>query len=481
MKSNHKIKPLTLLLSVIYTQCAMASGYHFGTQSVTAQSTANAAAAEADNASTIFSNPAGLAYLDKNQVTATLNLVMPTIKYSNAKAYYYQGSEVSGKDNGKITKDAVFAPHAYGAYKLNDRTTLGLGIYIPFASKTEYSKDSKLRYNFNQLGLTTVDIEPSIAFKVTPKHSIGAGLIAQYSKAELRKYSDWSARYTDTQLAALKAAGRIPTTDRAAFDGHAEAKGDDWAFGYHIGWLYEPNERIRVGAAYRSKVEHKLHGTTEWKADGAIAQQLYPSSISQPVSILSDGSVNPNGGKGYLPSENASIKLITPESASVHGMYKATDKLNIFGDVTWTRHSRFNEASLVFDNQKATISGQPSNSNTIRPKWRDTYKVALGGSYQLSEPLQLRAGVAFDKSPVRNAKTRMHTMPDGNRMWYSVGLKYDFKKGHSLDMAYSHIHINDTRFEAEAAPGNDVDSKGATSAEFNNYANILGIQYTYKF
>ena len=199
MKFNHKIKPLALFLSVIYTQYAMASGYHFGTQSVTAQSTANAAAAEADNASTIFSNPAGLAYLDKNQVTATLNLVMPTIKYSNAKAYYYQGSEVSGQDNGKITKDAVFAPHAYGAYKLNDRTTLGLGIYIPFASKTEYSKDSKLRYNFNQLGLTTVDIEPSIAFKVTPKHSIGAGLIAQYSKAELRKYSDWSARYTDTQ------------------------------------------------------------------------------------------------------------------------------------------------------------------------------------------------------------------------------------------------------------------------------------------
>ncbi len=136
---------------------------------------------------------------------------------------------------------------------------------------------------------------------------------------------------------------------------------------------------------------------------------------------------------------------------------------------------------MVFDNQKATISGQLSNSNTIKPKWRDTYKVALGGSYQLSEPLQLRAGVAFDKSPVKNAKTRMHTMPDGNRMWYSVGLKYDFKKGHSLDMAYSHIHINDTRFEAEAAPGNDVDSKGATSAEFNNYANILGIQYTYKF
>lgn len=481
MKFNQEIKPIILLLSSLFAQQANASGYHFGTQSVTAQSTANAAAAEADNASTLFSNPAGLANLDKSQISATTTLVSPHIDYSNAKAQYFRGGEVTGSDSGKITKNVVTAPHLYGAYKLNDRTTLGLGVYIPFGSETNYDRNSKLRYNINNLGLTTIAIEPAIAFKATDKHSFGAGVLAQYSKAELRKFSDWSAAYSDAQLAGLKATGKLPSTNRADFAGHADVKGNDWGFGYHLGWMYEPNSRLRIGAAYRSKVEHKLQGTAEWQPDGMVAKALYPRTIGQPISLLANGMVDPLGGKGYLSSEGASLKIVTPESFSIHGMYKASDKLNLFGDATWTRHSRFNEANLVFENQKATVSGKPSQITTIKPNWRNTFRVAVGGSYQLTHPLQLRAGIAFDQSPIRNAESRLNTLPDGNRMWYSAGIKYDFQKGHSLDIAYSHIHINDTHFEGQRATGMNVDSQGVTSADFNNYANIVGMQYTYKF
>ena len=69
--------------------------------------------------------------------------------------------------------------------------TLGLGVYVPFGSATEYEKDSVLRHNINKLGLTTIAIEPVVAWKLNEQHAVGAGLIAQYSKAELRKYSDW--------------------------------------------------------------------------------------------------------------------------------------------------------------------------------------------------------------------------------------------------------------------------------------------------
>ena len=469
------IKPLAFLFTLAFAQQTWASGYHFGTQSVTAQSTANAAAAEADNASTIFSNPAGLNYLKGHQVSATVNLVAPHIKYSNAQAQYYQGGEVTGSDSGKITDDVVFAPHVYGAYKVSDRLTLGLGLYVPFGSSTEYSKDSKLRYNINQLGLTTLAIEPTIAFKPTERHSFGVGLIAQYSEAELRKFADWSASYSDAQLAMLNAANQIPTTNRSAFAGYADVKGKDWGFGYHLGWMFDVNDRVRVGAAYRSKVEHNLKGSADWQGSGVTATNYFDNA---PLNI---GKTIAEGGRGYVTGEDASVKIITPESLSVHGMYKATDKLNLFGDVTWTRHSRFNQVDLVFENAKLTPQGGTSNTTTIKPNWRDTVKVAVGGSYQYSEPLQLRAGIAFDQSPVRSAEERLNTLPDGNRIWFSVGAKYQFKKRHQIDVAYSHIHINDTSFKAEKATGTDVDSKGATSADFNNYANILGLQYTYKF
>lgn len=455
---SHKTA-ISLAISIISIQQAMASGYHFGTQSVTAQSTANASSAEAGDASTIFANPAGLALLDGHQITAALNFVLPNIEYHDAQAEYITGQPIPSQGNstsGKITKDVVVAPHLYGAYKLNDKVTLGLGIYIPFASSTEYQHNSVLRYNMNQLGLTSIAIEPVIAIKATEKHSFGIGFIAQHSEAELRKYADWGT--------AIMLQQAQPTVTSGQADGYATLKGSDWGFGYHLGWLYDINDQFRIGISYRSKVEHNLKGTANWETDSVIASSLR-STLA---------------GLGYVASEGVSVKIVTPESLSLHSRYRATDKLNLFGDITWTRHSRFNKAVLQFENKKTVSSTQPSTT-TIQPNWRDTYKIALGASYQINEPLQLRAGIAFDKSPVRNASYRLSTLPDGNRIWFSAGIRYTVKQKHIFDVAYSHIHINDTEIQNAAATGSDVDSKGKSSAKFKNYADIIGLQYTYQF
>lgn len=451
MKIQFAIKPIAFLMLAGSSTAVFASGYHFGTQSVTAQSTANAAAAEAADATTIFSNPAGLTKLKDNQISATANLVLPSIKYSNASAQHIRtGNEVTGTDSGKITKNTA-VPHVYGAYKLNDRVTLGLGMYIPFGSETEYERTSKLRYSLNQMGLTTVAVEPVVAVKLNEKHSVGVGLIGQYSTAKFRKYADLGVH---PQLGQM--------------DAYSQVKGDDWGFGYHLGYMYDINDRARVGVNYRSKVSHELRGTAEWKSDSAAASLFMPR-------------VEANG---YKAEESASLGLTTPESLSLHGMFKVSPKLNTFADVTWTRHSRFDKADLKFENLKTTVNTpteRTANVTSITPNWRNTYRVALGGSYQYSEPLQLRAGVAFDKSPVKSANYRLNTMPDGNRIWFSVGAKYTVKKGHDIDLAYSHIHINDTEFKGAAASGSTTDSKGAASASFKNSANILGAQYTYRF
>ena len=407
---KHIIKSTVLIILAALTQQSIASGYHFGTQSVGAQSTANAAAAEAADASTIFSNPAGLTKLEsKAEITGAANIVFPSVKYYDGRATYYRGGQVTGSDSGKIT-EITAAPHVYGAYKLNDRVTLGMGMYIPFGSKTDYADDSVLRYNINKLGLTTIALEPAVAFKASEKHSFAAGLIAQYSRAELTKYADWSASQPDIALKAIEA-GRVPTipmaipgaSNRANWQGRGDVTGHDWGFGYHLGWMFDVNDRLRLGVAYRSKVSHNLKGTAKWQPDGSVSKALEPTFR----------------GRGYLVSEGASVKIVTPESLSVHGMYRATDKLNLFSDVTWTRHSRFNKAVLMFENEKNVVNGK-SNQTTIVPNWRDTVKVALGGSYQYSEPLQLRAGIAFDQSPVRSSADRQNTLPDANRLWFSI-------------------------------------------------------------
>ena len=462
--THSPIKQTVILLSAVFFSGAVhASGYHFGTQSVNAQGTANSSGAEAADASTIFYNPAGLSKLDSSQVSVNANIVLPSIHYEADSAKYYQGGDVSGSKSGKITKTTV-APHIYGAYKATDDLTVGLGVYVPFGSATEYEKDSVLRHNINKLGLTSIAVEPVAAWKLNDRHSFGAGIIAQHTSAELRKYADWGIQQ---KAAMLKATPSNPAGAAAIqADGHADVKGSDWGFGYQLAWMWDVNDRARVGVNYRSKVSHTLEGTAEWAADSAMAKQLWAAKLLE--------------ARGYVPNEKASVKIVTPESLSVHGMYKVSDKTDLFGDVTWTRHSRFNKAELVFENEKAVVKGK-SDRTTITPNWRNTYKVGFGGSYQLSEPLQLRAGIAFDKSPVKNADYRMNSLPDGNRIWFSAGMKYNIGKNHVVDAAYTHIHINNTSYRTAKASGSDVDSKGASSAHFRNKADIIGLQYTYKF
>ena len=465
---KNALKISTALIALAWAQHASATGYHFGTQSVSAQSTSNAATAEASDASTIFYNPAGLTQLENNQITGTLDFVLPHIDYHEAQAQHWTGQTVEGSDKGKITHGMTIAPHLYGAYKITDKTTVGLGVYVPFGSDSEDSHESVLRYSMNQLGLTTIAVEPVVAVKATEKHSFGAGLIAQYSQAKLRKYAD------------IGASRGLP----GKADAYGEVKGDDWGFGFQLAWMYNINDRWRVGVNYRSKVKHNLKGTAEWKAGSPQAEMLQNMALQNPITGETGLPV-----AGYLKREGASVKIVTPESLSLHGMFKATDKLNLFGDFTWTKHSRFDIADLVYENPKAvSATGNLSKTTRITPNWRNTYKVGLGASYQINDPWQIRAGIAYDKAPIRDSATRLNTLPDGDRIWFSIGTRYTPAKNHTIDLAYSFVHIANTMVEAEGAPRDAtgtalsiVDSKGPIKATFNNYANIIGLQYTYKF
>ncbi len=196
------IKLSTILITAGIAAQAHASGYHFGTQSVSSQATANSSAAEAADPSTIFYNPAGLTKLEGTQATINLNLVIPSIDSYDQKGYYPtdangspaaagKGEAIKGSSKDSIDPGLTFAPHAYASHQVNDRVSVGLGVFVPFGSGTEYERDSVLRYNVNELGLQTIAIQPTVAFKLNDQHSFAVGLVAQNTSAELRQYANF--------------------------------------------------------------------------------------------------------------------------------------------------------------------------------------------------------------------------------------------------------------------------------------------------
>lgn len=460
-----KLKHVSLSVMMMgATSLAMASGYHFGTQSVSAQSTANASAAEAANASTIFYNAAGMTKLEGTNFSGALNLVAPNAKYSDASATYPTlavtpvNATVKGSTSGKITEDLVVVPQLYMAHQLNNKVTVGLGIYVPFASSTEYQRDSVLRYNLNATELTTLDINPTVALKLNEQHSVAVGVIAQHAEAKLRQYANFGYLIT-----------RPNPVGNGTADGYADVEGDDWGFGYNLAWMWDVNDNTRIGVNYRSQIEHTLSGTAKWDK-------------SKVAAVYGAGAAAAIAGAGYADSEDAKVDITTPEALSVHGMHKLNSKTNLFADVTWTKHSRFDKALLVYGNAK---TGQ-GNTTYLTPAWKDTYKLSLGGSYQYTEPLQLRAGIAYDKSPVPNDDRRLATIPDNDRIWLSFGGKYDLNKQSSIDFAYSYIKIKDAKANVNGtcvAQGQTVCVSSQTKGTVNYKASaqILGVQYNHRF
>lgn len=448
-------------LVAAFASTVFASGYNVGGQSISVMSTADASAAEAADAGTIFYNPAGLSYLNNMQISGNVLLARPNARYYDAQASYpaYAGGDpVSGNSSGKIADQWKMIPHAYFAYPINENITAGLGIYVPFGTSTEYDHQSVNRYAINRTELQTLAINPSIAFKIHSQHSIGIGLIAQHADAKLRKYANFSP-------ALSRASGsRIPN---GLADGFAEIDADDWGFGFNLGWMWDVNEQTRLGLSYRSSIKHTLKGQANWSLEGP--------AFANPFAVAG---VRANG---YAAEEGVSGKIATPESISLHGMYQANPQLDLFANVTWTRHSRFNELDITFENKKTVVGGETEISR-ISPHWKDTWRIGLGGSYQISEPLQLRAGIAWDQAPIRDVEHRLVTMPDNDRFWLSLGAKYDLNDKSSINLGYSYVTVKDSEAKFSGCSINPcVDSGVIGSSKFKADSHFIGLQYTHRF
>ena len=83
--------------------------------------------------------------------------------------------------------------------------------------------------------------------------------------------------------------------------------------------------------------------------------------------------------------------------------------------------------------------------------WNDGWFFSVGGEYDYSSRLTLRSGVAYEISPIDSPSKRLVQIPDNNRVWLSVGASYKWSDAITLDVAYSHIFIEDGRVALNTA------------------------------
>ncbi|MBE9014097.1 outer membrane protein transport protein, partial [Pseudanabaenaceae cyanobacterium LEGE 13415] len=159
--------------------------------------------------------------------------------------------------------------------------------------------------------------------------------------------------------------------------------------------------------------------------------------------------------------------LKTPDTISLGAYQRISPQVALVGDVTWTNWSRFKELRVDFDN--------PAQADLVQPEnWKDTFRLGLGVKYDASPALTLRAGIAFDPSPVRD-EFRTARIPDSDRTWIAIGASYRPSPSISLDIGYAHLFVKNASIDQLGSAGDRL------RGEYSSNVNIIGVQAAWRF
>lgn len=440
---------------------AFASGFALLEQSASRLGTAFAGtAAAADDASTIFYNPAGMAKLTESQFLVVGSGVLISSEFNNRNSQPAFGQPLGGEGGDAGDWNAI--PAAFLAMPLNDQFAVGVGVNAPFGLKTKYEGGWMGRFQALESEIQTYNFNPSLSWQVSGQLSLGVGVNYQRIQAELTNAVNYTAVVAQG-LQGLAAAGQLPASvvpgliaANRGLEGHTSLRGDDSAWGFNAGLMYEFSPTTRVGLSYRSTVDYTLEGGVRFR----------PATATDPTGAAIIAAASAPGAP--LATGPATVDLKLPDAATA-SVYHRLGKVELLADVAWTGWSSIQELRIVRDTG-AALSITPE-------RWEDTWRYALGATYQLNDRWKLRGGVAFDETNVPDS-TRTARLPDEDRTWVAVGAQWNPGGAMAVDVGYAHLFTDEAPLNQD--DGNAI-ARGFLIGQQESSIDIVSAQLSYKF
>ncbi|WP_050648178.1 OmpP1/FadL family transporter [Vibrio coralliirubri] len=298
------------------------------------------------SAAAMWTNPATMSHMGESKTTIN------TMAFDLEMQYQDSGDKQDGK---AYTVMPSFG--AFHAHQVTDKLHLGIALGAVGGSSLDYGSEWAGAALLEDITLTAMQVNPSLSYKLNDQWSVGAGV--QFS---------WAAFQQTTSMLTAK-------------------QDTDWAYGYNLGVMYTPTDKLKLGASYRSKLEHEFNNDV----NGVINQ-------------------------GVLNSLSTDIAL--PEIIDVSASYALNSQLDLLASVQFHRWSAWDETVLDFG---ASVGGDPVGGIPIKRDWDDVWKFAVGADYQLNSDWRLKAGFSYETSPQDDPSMQWVDLPVGEQYRYSVG------------------------------------------------------------
>jgi long-chain fatty acid transport protein len=433
-----RLLPVAVLLA--FGGSAHAQGYGFYEQGACAVGRGGAGvAAPCDDGSAVFYNPAGLTLTTETVVNAGATAIAPRGHFTNATT-----SRVSA------LKDRTFlVPAGYFARPFNQRVAFGVGVFAPYGLASDWPETSEGRFLGYLSSIKSVHVQPTAAFRLTDRVSVGAGLDVARAEVELRRHLDLAS----VQLpgapagATFAALGVPPGTDFA----NVVLTGSGFGIGAHFGAIVKASETVSLGARYLLRQHVGID-------NGEVSTAQIPTGT--PLDLL----VAPQFASGAtLGPQSATTTLPFPDQLVIGGAIHMSSRFTLLADYQFTNWSLFDE--VVIRNQFAPPT-------TLVEHYKDPHGIRLGADYAHARGVAIRGG--FDTHTAAAPDESVTPLiPDAPRREYTAGVTVPLFRRARMDVAYLFVDQQDRRGRTTDG-GLVAPTAAVNNGAYRYHANLLG-------
>ena len=356
-------------------------------------------AARAQDASTAFTNPAGMTQLDGTQVLVGGQLMWMNTQFSIDGA---TSPGLGSGDGGRVYGSNGYVPGggAFLTHRVSPDLALGFAVAGNFGSMLDYDDGWVGRYRVQDADLVGVSVMPSIACRVNDQLSLGAGLNGMYGMFD--------------QRVAINNA--LPSLG----DGRLEIDDDTWGWGANVGVLYEPTPDTRLGLTYTSEIDLDFRGPAQFSGIGPILTALLQS-------------------RGLLDAR-VDVGAKVPQQVMGSVYTAIDDSWALLGNLGWQDWSEFGETEIGIDN------AQNPTSLTNPLSFDDTWHVAVGAQYHTNDRWKMNFGLAYD-SGFQDGNDVSPLFPVNSAWRFGIGGEREagesFKWGFTTELLYGgNLHVD---------------------------------------
>jgi long-chain fatty acid transport protein len=383
--------------------------------------------ARAQDASTVFTNPAGMTRLEGNQLTLGAQLLHADLGFSIGQP---TSPTLGGGDGGNPVGWFPGGGMFY-SYSVSPDLKVGFAASGNFGLAEKYDAGWVGRYYVQDATLLGMSFLPSVAYRVNDKLSLGASLNAMLGLLNQK----------------------VAINNIVGPDGQLKIDTRKWGWGANLGLLYEPDARTRFGVTYNSQVKLDFSAPAEWSGLAPGLESLLAS-------------------RGLL-NANIDMGMTVPQGVNASFYTALDDRWALLGSAGWQQWSKFGKVDIGVD------SNDPK-SLTANADYKDTWHAAIGAQYQMTGPWLLDLGVGYDSAFQRS--TVSAALPANSAWRFGLGAQKaeskTFNWGMSAEYVYGGTLDVDSRSTAPVALGGRGDLVGS----YNNTGILfLAANFNWKF